>query len=365
MARARHDTSTRAVPNAPRRDFLRNGGRALAALAALTLPGTPARAMAAQPAMRPIRPQISRHTLAARLTREFGLPEKQVAAVLQQAHFIPGVIERMEAPYEARPWHEYRPLFVTRRLAAEARDYIRAHMADFRRARERYGVQPEIIAAILGMETHFGRHRGRDRVLDALYTLAAGYPRRADFFRKELGHFILLCREEGLKPDSLVGSYAGAFGVTQFIPSSYRAYAVDADGDGRRDVWHSTADITASVAHYFHAHGWDAARPVARWMPPLTDRDVVRAMRRAGMRQWMTLKHARPALPPLPAVWRDDDRVSLIRLDTNTGPRDVLVHYNFYVITRWNRSANYAMAATELAAMAGCALCDTHEASRA
>ncbi len=314
--------------------------------------------MAAKP---DIRPGVSREELAARLARDFKLPPKAVRAVLKRARFTPSVIERMEAPYEARPWHEYRPLFVTRALAAEARDYIRAHQADFRRARDQYGVQAEIIAAILGMETHFGRHRGHDRVLDALYTLAAGYPKRADFFRKELGHFILLCREEGLKPESVVGSYAGAFGTTQFIPSSYRAYAVDADGDGRRDVWDSTADIIGSVAHYFHVHGWDAARPVAMWMPSLADRGVVRTMRQAGLTGWTELARARASLPALPPAWRDDDRVSLIRLETRAGPRDVLVHYNFYVITRWNRSANYAMAATELAALTGCPLCDTHE----
>ncbi len=321
-------------------------------MASLVFPRMPA-SLAATPST--IAPLTSKSELAARLAAEFSLSEKAIQSVLARAEFTPSVIERMRHPYEARPYAEYRPLFVNQRLADLGESYLTRHRAFFDQAMKRYGVQAEIIAAILGMETHYGKSRGRDKVLNALYTLSSGYPKRASFFRKELGHFILLCREEHLQPDKPVGSYAGAFGTTQFIPSSYRHYAVDADGDGRRDVWNSPADIISSVANYFHLHGWDARRPVARWLPRHT---TLKAISAKGASKWRPLGELRPLLPVLPAAWKNDDRVSLIELDAKTGRRTLLVHYNFYVITRWNHSSNYAMAATELAHMMGCDACD-------
>ncbi len=302
-------------------------------------------------------PKISRAELAAQLKAEFNLPETVTDPILNEAKFSPSIIERMQRPYEAKSYAQYRPLFVNNRLASMGRTYISENSAIFAQAMKRYGVQAEIIAAVLGMETRYGRNRGRDRVLDALYTLSTGYPRRSAFFRKQLGNFILLCQEEHLQPDKVIGSYAGAFGTTQFIPSSYRAYAVDADGDGKRDVWNSPADIINSVGNYFHIHGWDASRPVARWMPRLPQAAALEDLRKSGMRDWKKLKEIRKYLPALPPVWKDDDRVTLIEMDTKTGRRTALIHYNFYVITRWNRSYNYAMAITELAGMLGCERC--------
>jgi len=302
-------------------------------------------------------PLTAKSELAAQLKTEFNLPDTVIDPILARAVFTPSVIERMQRPYEARPYAQYRPLFVNKRLASLGENYISEHKTIFTQTMAQYGVQAEIIAAILGMETHYGRSRGRDKVLDALYTLSAGYPKRAAFFRKELGNFILLCQEEHLQADKIIGSYAGAFGNTQFIPSSYRAYAVDADGDGKRDVWNSTPDTINSVANYFHLHGWDANRPVAQWMPRLPRTTSLEYLRKSGMRDWKELKEVRADLPALSADWKDDDRVSLIEMDTKTGRRTALIHYNFYVITRWNRSYNYAMAITELAGMLGCKRC--------
>ncbi|MDT8377147.1 MAG: lytic murein transglycosylase, partial [Mariprofundaceae bacterium] len=223
---------------------------------------------------------------------------------------------------------------------------------------KQYGVQPEIIAAILGMETRYGHYKGKDRVLDALYTLASGYPRRADFFRRELGEFLLLCHEENIDPVSVQGSYAGAFGTTQFIPSSYRGYAVDADGDGQRDVWGSPEDIINSVANYFNRHGWQADRPVARWLDHLPMKVFFAKMLHDETKKWQRLGDVRKhAALKLPETWQDDDKVALVQRKTSQGKRTALVHYNFYVITRWNRSYNYAMAITELAYMLGCPQC--------
>ena len=311
--------------------------------------------MAAKPV--PIVPLTSKATLTDQLKAEFDLPDTAIRPVLAKATFTPSVIERMQRPYEARPYAEYRPLFVNKRLASLGESYIAEHKAVFAATMKQYGVQAGMIAAILGMETHYGRSRGRDKVLDALYTLSTGYPKRAAFFRKELGNFILLCQDEHLQPDKVLGSYAGAFGNTQFIPSSYRAYAVDADGDGKRDVWNSIPDTISSVANYFHRHGWDATRPVTQWMPRLPRTPALEYLRKSGMRDWKKLSEVRTDLPDLPDDWKDDDRVSLIEMDTKTGRRTALIHYNFYVITRWNRSYNYAMAATELAGMLGCQRC--------
>ena len=294
----------------------------------------------------------ARKALVAELAAQTGLAVQRVAETLAGARFVPEIIARITHPYEALPYARYRPLFVNARLAEAGRAYLAAHKDAFARTWRRWHVDPEIIAAILGMETHYGAHQGDFRVLDALFTLSVGYPRRAAFFRRELGSLLVLAAREGLDAGAIYGSYAGAFGITQFIPSSYLAYAADGDGDGRRDVWRSHADAIASVARYFHAHGWRAHRPVAEWLPEDTDPALA-----TGLDRFVPLRRLRARLPRLHLSWPVGDPVAVIRLETAKGPRLVLVHRNFYVITRWNRSANYAMAAAELATMLGCSRC--------
>jgi len=304
-------------------------------------------------------PDIDRASLIASLKQQTRLPDDYIKCSIASARFDPSVIERITTPYESRPYAEYRPLFVTEKMKALGRAYLHEHRKLFDAVWKRYRVEPEIIAAILGLETRFGRNRGSDRVIDSLFTLATGYPRRSEFFTRELGELLQLAHEEHIAPESILGSYAGAFGVTQFIPSSYRAYAVDADADGRRDVWHSTADILASVANYFQRHGWQAGRPVAYWLPG-TVKDYsgeLKMMADTGFGRWHALGEIRSKLPVLPAAWKDEDQVALIEMQTQQGHRIALVHRNFHVITRWNRSYNYAMAVTEVAAMLGCKSC--------
>jgi len=296
-----------------------------------------------------------RGTLIEALVKQTGLPRSQVAAAIADARFHDSIIKRITTPYESRPYSKYRPLFVHRKLAEKGEAYLTKHHAIFEEARHNYHLQPEMIAAILGMETHYGTHRGKDRVLDSLFTLATGFPRRAKFFRHELGEFLLMCQEENKEPKNVLGSYAGAFGTTQFIPSSYRAYAVDGDGDGKRDVWDSPKDIIFSVANYFHRYHWDDTAPVAHWLPQaIAHHKQVAVLLRANTLQWQPLSSLRSALGRLPPMWRDHDQVTVIALQ---GEKPLLIHHNFYVITRWNRSHNYAMAATELAAMLGSKLC--------
>ena len=305
-------------------------------------------------------PLVSKDTLLQLLQSETGLSATDLRPALDSARFDPSVIIRMETPYEARPYAEYRPLFVRKKLAELGRQYLHKHRAIFRAAWKRYGVAPEIIAAILAIETHFGERQGKDRVLDSLYTLASGYPRRADFFRKQLGEYLKLCHAENLDPTSIIGSYAGAFGVPQFIPSSYMTYAVDGNGDGRRDVWHSPRDIIFSVANYFHKNGWQAHLPVARWLSHEPVNKALLAQRSKEMHDWQPLqKMYAEGLEKLPASWHKTDAVALITMHPGDHDQTAAVSHNFYVITRWNRSYNYAMATTELAHLMGCGPCGT------
>ncbi|MDX8403474.1 MAG: lytic murein transglycosylase B [Mariprofundaceae bacterium] len=335
------------IPDITRRELLIYGSSALAAIS-----------IAPSILFSATHSETQRQKIIRKLSVETGLDVQFIKKAINDATFDESVIKRIKTPYESRSYAEYRPLFVHQRLADKGNAYLKENRNIFDRTRKDYGIQPEIIAAILGMETRYGHYKGKDRVLDALYTLSAGYPRRADFFRHELGEFLLLCHEEKLSPTSIKGSYAGAFGTTQFIPSSYRGYAVDADRDGRRDVWESNEDIINSVANYFHKHGWDADRPVAHWLDKVPNKLIFQKMLKDETKKWRKLGELRKhAALNLPDAWQDDDRVALIQRNTSQGKRTALVHYNFYVITRWNRSYNYAMAITELAHMLGCTHC--------
>ena len=303
--------------------------------------------------------QAERDLLVHQLSEETGLSAKSIAPIIEQAVFDESIITRIKTPYESRSYAKYRPFFVHQKLARKGEAYMQKHADIFAACEKKYGVQKEIIAAILGMETRYGTYHGKDAVVSSLFTLATGYPRRAKFFRKELGELLLLCQEEGLNPLTFKGSYAGAFGTTQFIPSSYRAYAVDADGDGKRNVWDSPADIINSVANYFHRHGWDESQPLAHWLPAKKQPATLRQQAEKGFKQWHQLGEIRHLLPPLDHRWQNDAKVTLIHMKTQQGEQLALVHYNFYVITRWNRSYNYAMAITELAELMHCQACKT------
>jgi len=335
-------TDDQSPANPLRRHLLR--GCALAAIP-LCLPAPLLAAVIKHP-----KQHISKAALAGHIAAATGLDEQEVLSILTDAHFKPSIITSITTPYESRPYSRYRPLFVNPGLQQSGFDYLKLQQAHFKAVEAKYQVEATMIAAILGMETRYGRHRGKDRIIDSLYTLSTGFPRRADFFRKELGEFLLLAKEEKLNSREQLGSYAGAFGTTQFIPSSYRAYAVDADGDGRRDVWDSPADIIASVGHYFHRHGWKHGRPCAHWLDVSSE---LEPLAKVGFKQWQPLSDLRALLPALPDQWLDNDKVAIIEMQPQQGRRFALVHYNFYVITRWNRSYNYAMAATEVATMLG------------
>ncbi len=276
-----------------------------------------------------------------------GLARERTLALLAAAEPQPKIIDAMNRPAEKTlQWWEYRARFVKDdRIDAGAALWAEHRELLDRVALERQ-VPPEYVLAILGVETLYGRQSGRFRVLDALATLAFDYPPRAEFFRKELGAFIRLCDEDGIDPLTALGSYAGAMGAAQFMPSSYRSFAVSETGTGHRDLWKNWGDIFASIGNYLHVHGWvmDApvlseTRPLNGSVPAVADRvaldTTVGALAGAGLA-------VDPALPPeTPAV--------LVNATQPDGSGWRIGFQNFYVITRYNRSPLYAMAVHDLA----------------
>ena len=280
---------------------------------------------------------VARHNFnAAELSRVFGQAERR-----------DDILALMSKPAEKKlSWFEYRKIFLTQSRIAGGVAFWKKNVDILTKAAEQFGVDAQIIVAIIGVETRYGANTGRHRVLDALSTLAFDYPPRSKFFRGELEQFLLLAREENIDLLTTRGSYAGAMGYGQFIPSSYRAYAVDFNGDGKRDLWDNQMDIIGSVANYFHKHGWQTGAPVT------TRADIkgekYAALLERGYKPNTPLHAVRndgitPALP-LP----DDTLVSLFMLEQKDGPEYWLGLKNFYVITRYNHSPLYAMAAYQL-----------------
>lgn len=289
-------------------------------------------------------PQLE--SLIASLVQEHGFERAYLQRVFAAANVRPEIVTAMERPREALPWHQYRRGFVTDERVRLGVRFWRAHGEALARAQSRFGVPAELIVAIIGVETRYGTFTGRHSVLDALVTLALDYPRRAEFFRRELTEFLLLSRELALDPIAVKGSYAGALGIPQFIPSSYRTYAVDFDGDGRRDLLDSTSDAIGSVANFLSRHGWSAGQPVID--PARVDGSDNTLPQQPGLRPSLTLREwlGHGIQPEAPRT--GETAAALVTLEGASGPLYHLGYNNFYVITRYNRSQNYAMAVYEL-----------------
>jgi len=299
---------------------------------------------------------VSRAELVKLLAKETKLPVAELRSIMKQARFEPKIIKRMTTQWEAQPYVKYRPLFIKQSMHDKGKAFRAEHQTIFNAAEQKYQVDSAIVSAILGIETRFGEAHGKRPILDSLYTLSTGYPRRATFFRKQLAAIIQISRQDKLVLSELKGSYAGAFGSIQFIPTSFRDFAVDEDGDGIRDVFGSKPDIIGSVANYFQKHGWQHGRPSAHWLPIKTKLNEKWKKRVAGkLKHWVTLAELRNEMPKIfnhiPLPWLNSDKVSIIEMKTAKGMQLALVHYNFKVIMRYNPSFNYAMAVTEIAAM--------------
>jgi membrane-bound lytic murein transglycosylase B len=273
----------------------------------------------------------------------------ELTALFRSVERRQDVIDAIMRPAEGLPWHRYRTIFVTGERIGDGVRFWDEHGATLARAAHDYGVAPAIIVAIVGVESKYGRAQGRYRVVDALVTLGFDYPPRAAFFRSELEHFLLLVRENGIDPHRVTGSYAGAMGSPQFISSSYRAYAIDYDGSGTRDLWNSWPDVIGSVANYLHRHGWQRDGPVAVRAALGDPAALALATRRLDLQ---TTVGALRAAGVRPAVPLDDGLpANLLMLETSDrGDREHWIALpNFAAITRYNRSPLYAMAVHQLA----------------
>ncbi len=290
--------------------------------------------------------QQEMQTIAREIAEKHGLDPQPIQALLSQAEFRPDILETIHRPYEAKPWHEYRELFVTPSRTEQGVEFWRANEALLQRAQQQYGVPPEIIVAILGVETRYGRNLGGNRVLDALATLTFGYPERSAFFRRQLEEFVLLLQEERLTSDQVKGSYAGAIGKPQFMPSSYRNFAVDFDGDGTRDLVDSTADAIGSVANYFQRHGWQAGGLVA--VPAQVSGKGYRIYVNWDMKPNVSVAELREAGVTFQQSLAPETETTLLQLDAGNAEEHWLGFNNFYVITLYNNSMLYAMAVYQL-----------------
>ena len=292
------------------------------------------------------RPEIQ--SFIATATQQAPLSRAAVTRLLRRARPNPGVIDKISRPAETvLPWWQYRANFVTEQRIADGTRFWLAHRPILESVAQTAGVAPEYIVAILGCETSYGRITGKDRVLDSLATLAFDYPPRGEFFRGELLQFLLLSREAHLNPLTVKGSYSGAMGAPQFMPSSYRHYGVDADANRHIDLWNDWRDIFASIANLLKQNGWQpdapvlaqaqlapgAAVPVPPRMLDLTE--TLDSLKVAGITTDSTLPGTTPAV--------------LISAEQATGPAFRVGFNNFYVLSRYNRSARYSMAVTDLA----------------
>jgi membrane-bound lytic murein transglycosylase B len=277
---------------------------------------------------------------------ERGLERARLEDLIAAAEPQQRILDLISRPAEARPWYRYRPIFMTDQRVQLGRRFVEEQAEWLERAHKKYGVEPALVAAIIGVETNYGRNVGSFRVLDALVTLGFDYPPRAAFFRSELEHYLQLVEEEDLDVRATLGSYAGAMGRGQFISSSYRAYAVDFDGDGRRDLLSSWPDAIGSVANYFRAHHWRTGEPVV--VEARVEGDAWRDLLGGGFVARFSLDElAEHGIVPMEAV-PEDSLFSVIRLQEESGERVFLGYPNFYVITRYNRSPLYAMVVYEL-----------------
>ena len=283
---------------------------------------------------------------AAEVARDGGPSEKKVLATLAGAKLQQSILDAMGKPAESKPWKDYHPLFLTDKRVDDGVAFYLQNRALLEKVGKEYGVPPEIIVAIIGIETNYGRITGKYRVLDALSTLAFHYPPRAPFFRGELKQLFLLGDQHLAYPiDELKGSYAGAMGWGQFMPTSIAQWAKDEDGDGRIDLWNSLPDITASVANYFAAHGWVMDQPVAVRAQPAAD---ARELKPDGIEPVYPVQQMEAwGYAPLSHV--DAELAStLLTLEGDRGPEYWLTFKNFYVITRYNKSPLYSMAVWQL-----------------
>lgn len=284
--------------------------------------------------------QDQSQAFADKVQRQYGLPQAQVEAALAQAQFQAKIISIMNRPFEKQDWSVYQRHMLTPERIQQGRVFAKRYHDFLINAQQRTGVEANMVVAIIGVETFYGKQQGNYYVLDALATLSFGYPKRADFFQKELANYLVICQDNHWPVRQVKGSYAGAFGMGQFMPSSYREYAVSAH-QAAADLSHQPDDAILSVANYFAKHGWQANQPAAIAVQVPMDLQTTRSPK---------LKKPQHDV----AYWRSlgvkiPDRVAnqaaelVVQKDANGQVQAWLIFHNFYVIARYNPSLNYAL----------------------
>jgi membrane-bound lytic murein transglycosylase B len=277
-----------------------------------------------------------------------GFDKAELVQIFDEVEVKNSILKAISRPAEkSKPWYDYRKIFITDSRIAGGVKFWRQYAEPLNRAEQQFGVPAEIIIAILGVETRYGGNVGGYRVVDALSTLAFRYPPRSPFFTSELEHFLILTREEKMSRLDPVGSYAGAMGLGQFMPSSYRAYAVDFDGDGKRDIWTNPVDAIGSIANYLKRHGWVDGESIVH--KTSLNGAIPTELLKKGLKPSISrdeLQQADISLENLPV---GDDKITVISLTQQNGEEYWLARQNFYAITRYNHSRMYAMAVTQLA----------------
>jgi membrane-bound lytic murein transglycosylase B len=293
---------------------------------------------------KPLRPEVREFIEIT--ARDLPIDAKQLEKLLAQAVTKQSILDAISRPAErVTPWYEYRERFMTEKRIQQGVDFWSAN-TEYLAAIADDGIAAAV-AGICGVETSFGRITGRFRVVDALYTLAFDFPAREAFFRSELQQFVLLAKEQKIDPKKAQGSYAGAMGMPQFMPSSYRKFAADGNADGHIDLWSSTADVIASVANYLRVHGWRSGEPVVA-DATLQDPDLSRFDSASTIALNETVGSLRDKGVIFETTLAPDAPAMLIILTGKDGPEYRVGFTNFFVITRYNRSTLYANAVNDL-----------------
>jgi len=272
--------------------------------------------------------------------------KKELVQLFKKIKIRKDILKAIKRPAEAKPWYKYRPIFMTDERIQGGVKFWQENEQVLNKAQEEYGVPAEIIIAIIGVETKYGNLKGGFHAAEAISTLAFGFPRRAKFFQNELKELLLLSREEELDPYSIMGSYAGALGEPQFMPSSYRKYAVDYDGDKKRDLINNSVDAIASVANYFVKHGWVRGGPIT--VPATVEGSSYHKVVKKGIKPKYTVQKLEKMGIKAEQEVAGDEQTALIELELKKGNEYWLGLSNFYVITRYNHSQHYAMAVYQL-----------------
>ncbi len=292
----------------------------------------------------------SNHPVAKAWVKEMvkeGFSEQYLNKVLKTATRKSSILKALNRPAEKRlSWDQYRSRFIEIKRIQNGNKFWKKHRKALERAERQFGVPAQMIVSIIGVETRYGKVTGSYRVIDALATIAFDYKRRATFFQNELKEFLLLAKEEKLSYTKPKGSYAGAMGFGQFIPSSFRKYAIDFDGDGKRDIWKNETDAIGSVANYLAEHGWQQNAPVI--VPAKVSKEINKDWYNNGLDLKLTLKDWRARSIVGGANLDQNDKATLMRLSQSKKDLFWFGLQNFYVITRYNRSRYYAMAVYQL-----------------